>query len=82
MRPKLIKLHRVKSHLIVQFDKFNGHASVAIACVSSPVKGILDACGVILRHSTQLVKAKWLIGKLSERKMSIGIGKTHPHFKF
>ena len=32
MRTKLIKVHTVKSHLIVQFDKFNGHASVAISC--------------------------------------------------
>ena len=24
--------------MIVQFDKFHGHASVAISCVSSPVK--------------------------------------------
>ena len=27
MRTKLIKVHTVKSHLIVQFDKFNGHDS-------------------------------------------------------
>ena len=37
MRTKLIKVHTVKSHLIVQFGKFNGHASVAISCASSLV---------------------------------------------
>ena len=31
-----IKIHNVKSHQIVQFDKFNGHTSVAISCASSP----------------------------------------------
>ena len=42
---ELIKAHTVKSHLVVQFDKFNGHASVAISCASSPVTllfGITD----------------------------------------
>ena len=30
------------SHLIVQFDKFNGHDSVAMSCASSPVKAELN----------------------------------------
>ena len=41
MRTKLIKIHTVKSHLIVQFDMFNGHSSVAISWGYSLVKSFL-----------------------------------------
>ena len=32
-----LKVHTGKSHLILQFDKTNGHASVTISCASSLV---------------------------------------------
>ena len=35
---KAKKLHTVKLHLIVQFDKFNGHTSVAMSCAPSPIR--------------------------------------------
>ena len=38
MRTKLTKVHTVKSQMIVQFDKFNGHASVVISRGYSLVK--------------------------------------------
>ena len=37
MRTKLVNVHTVKSHLIAQFDKFNGHPSVAVSWVYSLV---------------------------------------------
>ena len=37
MRTKLIKVHNIMPHLIVQLDKFNGPVSVAMLCATNPI---------------------------------------------
>ena len=57
MRTKLIKVHTVKSQLIVQFDKFNGHTSVAISCLRphSNLKTLIDGTiKITITHSLRV----------------------------
>ena len=56
---KAYKLHTVKSHLIVQFNKFSGHGSVAISCDSSvtlvPLKSDTNSCVIQRRKLCQFI---------------------------
>ena len=44
-----MKVHTVKSHLIVQFDKFNGNASVAIFSITNVLGPVSTVSGTIVR---------------------------------
>ena len=54
MRTKLTKIHSVKSHLIVQFDKVNGHASVTISCASFQLK-LHNRCNAEIFEFTRVI---------------------------
>ena len=71
MRTKLIKVHTIKSHLIVQFDKFNGHASVAISWGYRVVNSLIYIHSVVSRgklpfkyRAQSTVKASFKTGAL------------------